>query len=371
MVSVGARSMLQEKTRFAITSGGVALAVMLVLVLNGMYHGINDRLTSYVRNSPGDLIVSQPGTRNFIGARSSLPERLQGVAEDAEGVSRVAPIVAQYVTIAPTGRSEFSLLVGYDADRGGGPWRMVEGREPRETDEVVADATIAELQGLRVGDELEVLGRDLRIVGLSEDTYTWLAGMLFVTYDGAAELVTADGDPSFLLVTLEEGREAGPVIDDLERRLGGDAAVSSRQLIAANDRELYGRFVNRTLGFMALVGFLIGTTVVGIAMYNATAERRREYGTLKAIGIPNPRLFGVVLVQALVAASVGFVVGVGLALAAGEVIAWINPRFLVLVDAPALVRTGAATLAMGALATFIPSWLVARIDPAIAFRRGV
>ncbi len=53
------RNLLQDKTRLGFSIAGVALAVMLVLILNGFVTGLNAQIGAYLDHEPGTLVVAQ------------------------------------------------------------------------------------------------------------------------------------------------------------------------------------------------------------------------------------------------------------------------------------------------------------------------
>jgi len=59
------RNLLKDKTRFVLSIGGVALAVMLILLLNGFLVGINAQIAAYRNHEPGLLVVTQDGIENL------------------------------------------------------------------------------------------------------------------------------------------------------------------------------------------------------------------------------------------------------------------------------------------------------------------
>ncbi|MBE0475707.1 MAG: ABC transporter permease [Coriobacteriia bacterium] len=370
MVRVGSRTLLQEKLRFSIAVGGVALAVALMLVLAGMYAGINRQITAYLDNAPADVVVAQQGTRNFLGASSRVPSSAIPAVRDVEGVERVSGVIAQYVVLELHGRKEFTLLVGYRPDEGTGPWAVTEGTADIGDDEVVLDEALARLRGLGVGEDLEILGREFRVAGLSHGSSTFMTGTAFVTFDSASDVAATAGNPSFLLVETAPGHEAGQVAERIDDALP-DVSASSRTRVDANDIRLFAAILKGPVGFMVGVAFLVGVMLVGLTIYTATVERSKDYGALKAIGIRNRRLYAIVLEQALLSSAVGSGLGIALAFASGAVIEYLNPRFLIAIGwwLPAAV-VGVALL-MTVLAALAPAFAVARIDPAVAFKRGV
>lgn len=369
MVRIASKSLLQDKLRFSLSAGGVAASVMLVLLLFGMYLGVNRQITAYIDNTGTDVLVAQEGTRNFLGARSLLPAGAEESASQAAGVLDVVPIVSQYAVVDVGERKEFSLIVGYKPSRGGGPWALEEGNGSLQEGQAIVDYAVSRARGLEVGDSVEILGSSFEVVGLSKGTSSWMTGTFFLTFEDASRVLATEGRPSFLLATLEPGASAEDVAARLELQVAGVTA-STRKQVDESDRQLYARILNGPMGFMVLVAFLIGTAVVGLTIYTATQERAKEYGTLKAIGIRNLRLYGLVLRQALIATLVGSVIGVLLALAAAVAIPALNPRFAIAIEPGALLVMAAISTLMGSVASLVPARAVALIEPAIAFRRA-
>src|SRR5512147_1215191 len=91
-VPVGRRLLFAERRRASLTVLGVAAALLLVLVLDGIFAGAIDRVTSYIRSSPADVFVSQSGVRTMHMSASALPADTVGAVEAVPGVAWAAPI---------------------------------------------------------------------------------------------------------------------------------------------------------------------------------------------------------------------------------------------------------------------------------------
>ena len=128
------------------------------------------------------------------------------------------------------------------------------------------------------------------------------------------------------------------------------------------------RVYDAPIGLMVAIAFVVGVLVVGLVIYTATIERRREYGAVKAIGARNRMLYRVVATQALIAAAVGAVAGVSLAYGGGAALMALRPQFLVAIEPGAVGVVLAASLVMALLAALIPARTVARLEPAEVFR---
>jgi putative ABC transport system permease protein len=66
-------------------------------------------------------------------------------------------------------------------------------------------------------------------------------------------------------------------------------------------------------GITIAIALIVGTVVAGQTFYIFTIENLRQFGALKAIGVSNRRLIGLIIMQALIVAAIGYSIGLGLA----------------------------------------------------------
>ncbi len=361
------RNLLKDKTRMALSVGGVALAVMLILVLNGFLDGMNAQITSYLDRSPGSIVLAQEDVVNLLGSTSLLPGGILAEAEAVRGVDEAIPILSQFIILDLHEKKQPAYLVGYNPRQGGGPWELAAGREPRTKREMVFDRILAGRHGLKIGDPVEVLGKDFTIVGLSNGTTSWMTSFFFIRKEAAEDLLLAPGATSFLLLTTSPGADLEDVLRELNE-LSGINALSKKEM-AANDLKLFARVFSAPLKLMVAIAFLVGTMIVGLVIYTITVERQREYGVIKAIGAANRVLYGVVLTQALAAASTGAITGVLLAYGVSRWIMAARPQFLIVFDPADAGWALLAGLGMALVAALFPARVVAGLAPAEVFRK--
>jgi putative ABC transport system permease protein len=361
------RNLFQNKTRLALSLGGVALAVMLILLLNGLLAGMNTQITSYLKRTPGEILVAQSGVSNLLGATSLLPTDILDSVQQTAGVEKAIPILSQFVILDLHGKKQPAYLVGYDTRLGGGPWELVEGRQPETEGEMVFDQVLARRHEIQVGDTYEVIGKSFEIVGLSEDTTSWMTSFIFIPKTAAESLLRAPGSTSFVLVAVNKTHAVEEVQRGLDEIPGADALLKTT--VAANDLKLFAKVFSAPLRLMVGIAFLVGVLVVGLVIYTATIERQREYGALKAIGARNSVLYQVVAAQALFSALSGSLVGVLLAYGAGQVIMLVRPQFLVTITPEDAAVAFASGLAMALAAAIFPARVIAGLAPAEVFRR--
>ncbi len=361
------KNLFSDKTRLILTMGGVALAVMLILLLNGLLDGMNSQITSYLNHSPGSIIVAQSGVSNLLGATSLIPPGIIEKANEVDGVSQVLPILSQFVILELHDKKQPAYLIGYDTFLGGGPWRMSEGRNLMKDGEIVIDSVLAQRHEIRLGDSLDLMGTDFIVVGLSRDTTSWMTSFFFIRKEDAESLVRVPGATSFLLVTPSEEASA----ETIRQRLSDMAGVEAyyKTTVAENDLKLFAKVFSAPLRLMVGIAFLVGTLVVGLVIYTATIERQREYGVLKAIGARNQILYKVVIIQAITAAAAGAAFGVPLVYLASWIIMLIRPQFLIVHDPLNIAWALIGGLGMALVGALVPARLIAGLSPAEVFSK--
>ena len=361
------RNLTRDRTRLGLSVAGVALATMLVLLLSGFLDGMNTQITSYLDHSPGSLVVAQSGIKNLLVATSVLPPGTRERVLRTEGVASAVPVLSSFVILELRGEKRSAYLVGFDPAVGGGPWRLAAGRNVRSDGEVVVDRAFARRYDLPVGGTLDLMGGHFTIVGLSDGTTSWMTSFIFVRKSAAETLFSAPGMTSFLLVAPSPGTSDA----DLRTRLAalpGISAIANDE-VAQNDVTVFSKVIGPPVRLMTGIAFLVGTLVVGLVLYSATVERRREYGVLKAIGAASRTLYGVALTQALIVTVAGAALGLALAVAEAQIVMELRPQFLVTFEVRTVAIGLAASALMAMLAVFLPARVIAGLAPADVFRR--
>ena len=144
--------------------------------------------------------------------------------------------------------------------------------------------------------------------------------------------------------------------------------VYTRAEWATRSRDYW--IVNTGIGlsmFMtAFLGALVGVVIVAQTLYSSTMEHLKEFGVVKAIGGSNADIYGILAKQALIAALVGFLIGVVPSLALQPVVARAGLKMIVPPMFVVLALIG--TLVFCLVAALVSFRKVAKIDPALVFR---
>lgn len=272
------RTLQHEKSRFAASLAGVALRVLLVLFLVGVYFGFTTGASAYIDRAGGDVWVMQAGAIDTFHSVLLLPPGLQEQIASLKGVVSAAPIHAARVAVHGGERERGLLVVGFDPARGvGGPPGVEVGVAAPGPGEIVFSRVLADELGIGVGDVIHAKDHALTVVGL-----TRLPSMTLFTYafTGAAtarELLNLGDRATYFLVRAEEGADATQLAARIERSVPGVTALTVPDFGERNTKALRDVFVP-ILGAVVLIGFISALAIVSITTYSSVRERCSEGG---------------------------------------------------------------------------------------------
>ncbi len=360
-VPLARRNLTADWRRLLASVTGVGLAVMLILLLDGMWAGIKAQTHLYTDRAGADLYVLQPGVRELHDG-GVLPLAVVDQVRSTPGVAWASAVRGTHVILDLHGTKLAPYLVGTAPGDRGGAWSIGEGRNVRADDEIVVDSVLADRHGIDVGDRLPVMGRSFRVVGLSSGTSGFMTSYVFVTHAATDELFAAEGTTSYVLV----GASDPAAVRDRLTAAGFNTLTADQ--IAANAEALASGIFGGPLRLMVIVAFAAGTLVIALTAYTTIIERQREYGIVKALGARRARLVAMAVGQTLVLAFLGLLAGGLLFLAGRGLIVTARPQFAVVLTAGAVVRAAIAALVMALLAALVPARRLAHLDPATAYR---
>jgi putative ABC transport system permease protein len=275
------------------------------------------------------------------------------------------------------GKFAVSFLVGLDdATLAGAPRKMLMGswERLREPDSVVVDKAGYILlfpgQPLELGRTLEMNDHRVTIVGISDASAPFVS--LPVMHARYSEAVNFLGRERTELSFVIARPLPGVSPKELATRIGAQTGLRAR----TTDEFMWDcvRYYLRNtgipvnFGITIAVALVVGTVVAGQTFYLFTVENLRQFGALKAIGVTNPRLIGMILLQAATAASLGFALGTGMAATFFELtLHKLATRGIVLMW-QCVALTGACILFVAIVASILSIRRVLVLEPAAVFR---
>ncbi len=118
---------------------------------------------------------------------------------------------------------------------------------------------------------------------------------------------------SFVLAEPREGQSARAVCDQIHAQTGLMAKTRSEMIWFQVGYYLENTGIPINFGITIMLGFIVGTAIAGQTFYLFTVENIKQFGALKAMGVTNLGLTGMVLLQASVVGMIGYGLGIGMA----------------------------------------------------------
>ncbi|HRQ41587.1 MAG TPA: FtsX-like permease family protein [Chloroflexota bacterium] len=369
MFKLAWRNLMHERTRLAISVGGVALAVLLILVMAGVFAGSEEHAVAYIKNQPAPLWLMQQGVENLHMSSSILPPETVRQARQVEGVAETVGLLYAGGSVDMGETQVASYIFAVDgAAPFGGPWRLVEGTGDLGLDEVVLDRDLAARYGLGLGDTVNLMGYELTIAGLSQGTFGIATSITFVNKQALAALMGVSPQAaSYVLVQTEPDANVEQVAASV-RAAVPDANLLTQAAFIASDQAMIRQMGTDIIRAMSGVAYMVGLLVIALTVYTATVERAHEYGVLKAIGANTGDLLRVVLAQASISTGLGYVAGVGLSYGVAALVGRLFPEMLILIEPGLWLRQLPVLAVITTLAALLPLGRISRLDPMVVFR---
>ena len=372
LARVALRMMLHDKLKMAGTLSGVVFAVLLSTQQAGTFMGLLYKNVMFVENTDADIWIAPPGTEAFQPGKP-IPESYVLQARVVDGVAWAEPLLYGASTIAlPSGGSEAVTLVGIKAPgMHGGPWNVVVGDPQallRPDMMFFEHADREKFGGINLGSVRELGGKRVVASGFTWGLIPFGPSYAFGEYNLIQQILRTPADrTSFGLVGVAEGRDPEAVARDIQRALPDTMVLTKAQYRQSIVRYILTRTaIGITFGTSALFGLVIGFVIVALSMFSAVLDNVREFGTLKAIGATNRDLARLLVVQAVVYALMGSLIGLAfVTFVAGKIR---SPQLAVFLPVELLIGTTLVMVFMCIFASGLALLRLRKVEPGMVFR---
>jgi len=352
----------RHKSRTFLTIFGVAIGILLFTAINSFTEGINSTMNNELSYLSGLVTVTGTGVTFQTFTMSELDESLTGELAGLSGVDEVAPLIIGSVPGVGTifGISLDDLdIVNIDVE-------PAEGRYPEEgQDEVVLGFNYAESSGLRVGDEIVSRGKKLDIVGILEYTGADEDNGVIGTFDIMQDLLGKKDKVSIIFVKPVDVSEAEPLAREIEGLF--DVQAMSEKDAARNAAEFSGQLSYMTLFLGSIAAVIAGLGIMNV-MFISVRERRKEIGTMKALGATTRTILAQIILEALLITLIGEAIGLTLSIGAVEALNTLSARVSATITPMLIINVTIFSVVLGILSGFLPAREAAKLQPAVVLR---
>lgn len=169
-------------------------------------------------------------------------------------------------------------------------------------------------QPLQLGKTLDLNDHTLKIVAIVNSSAPFVNLPVFYTrYTQAVQLVGRERNQlSFVLAKAAPGISDRQLVSRISNATGLKASTSENF-----GWETIWYYINNTgipinFGITVVIALVVGTVVAGQTFYLFTLENLKQFGVLKAIGVSNLRIVGMILMQATIVGAIGYGLGISM-----------------------------------------------------------
>jgi putative ABC transport system permease protein len=371
---------------------GVAAVITMVTIGRGATQAVSDQISSLGTN----LLMVRPGQRLGPGrdAAGSSPFKIadaEAIAAQVGGIAAVAPQSSTGVTVVQGARNWSTQVVGTsDAWFTTGNWTLAEGRVFSDVEQRAGAAVcvIGATVRRELFDNADPVGSSLRVRQFSCEVIGLLGSkgqggfgqdqddVIVLPINTVQRRLTGNTNVGTLMVSVADGADTAQVQRDIasllreRRRLApGDEnnfnVLDTQQL--AQTLSGTTQVMTMLLGAVAAVSLLVGGIGIMNIMLVSVTERTREIGIRLAIGAMEREVLLQFLIEAVVLAALGGLVGVVLATAASLALAQLM-SVPWMFDPSINFLSFAFAAVIGVVFGYFPARRAARLDPIEALR---
>ncbi len=398
-MNLASKDIRHNLARFALTTVGIGLLLMIVMGMGGIYRGLIAEALLLVDKIDADLWLVQGSTRGPFAEISRVPPNLEDRARAVPGVASARRFVSHTVQRELHGRPLRIVVQGLAWPEDRGDWvPLVAGRPLRQAHyEMIADRTL----GLALGEKVQ-LGKDVyQVVGLTKGmlgsggdgmAFFTVSDALAIQFDVPGETTRLERQARRARVEAQDLGRVQPLL--LERSLGpatgiptlappqvsavtvtlqpgADAARVAATFATWPDVTVYTTHQQidlllsgmvdksrRQIGLFRVLLVTISTIIMALIIYTLTLDKLHDIAMLKLIGARNGVIVGLILQEALLIGALAY----ALAWWLGQ---FVFPRFprLVVIETPDLLTLAAIVLGISVLASLMGIGKAMRVEP--------
>jgi putative ABC transport system permease protein len=372
---------------------GVAAVIAMVTIGNGATASVAAQINTLGENVLTLMPGQQRGATSGLRAEAKLFEEsdVEAVNSDISGVRSVAPTASKSMQAIYANANWSTTVYGvnnayFDVRN----WSVQSGRE--FTDAEIRTGGAVCIIGVKVRKQLfadqDPVGANIRLQAISCQVVGLLASkgqggmgmdqddLVLVPLHTYQRRISGDRKVSTIQIGVREGSDTKLVQNEvvtLMRQRRGIQIGQEDDFTVMNSQEFLTtltstmQILTALLGAIAAISLLVGGIGIMNIMLVSVTERTREIGIRLAIGAFDNDVMIQFLVEAVVLASLGGIIGIGLGLAASFVGCFLM-KLTFLPDLTIAVIAFVFSAMVGVVFGFFPAQKAARLDPIEALR---
>jgi len=349
----------KRPTRTIVSILAVSVGVVMIVIFVGMSQGMLKDASDRLQNVKADILFQPSGSSLLFALNNAtMPVRIKEKLLEVKGVRYVSPMLHQF------SKKKFSLVFGIDPvsfnEVSGNGIIMMKGQLFEEPFECVVDDIFEKSHKVTVGDNLDILNHNFKIVGVFK---AGISARIMVPLETLQELNNSINKASIFYITCEENDQVEDVYHFLttDERFKGYNTTKGSDIEMVMSANLPG--LKEFTAAIIIVAVLISFLVILLTMYTTITERTREIGILKSLGASKVFIINLILKESMLLTIIGIALGLSISLLVAKVLTKAYPSLPILLRPDVMIYVTLIALVSGALGSAYPAFRAAQQDP--------
>jgi len=398
---IGFNNLRRRRLRSWLTMIGIFIGIAAVVSLISLGQGLQSAVTSQFATLSTDKLTIQNAGTGLGPPGSTVVEKLTDddlrLIENVAGVELAIPRLLRMVKLEYNNAAKFTFAttvpedkekadIGYEAMS----LKIGEGRliYAGDSGKVVLGQDIVKKsefdKEIKVGKSITIQGEEFKVAGILKKSGNFqVNGIVLLIEDDLKNLFEIDNEWDLIVAQVEEPKEITEVAERLKKAIRKDRSIGSDDdddFSVETPLEAVGAVtdvinsVNLVVIGIAMISLIVGGIGIANTMYTSVLERKKEIGTMKAIGAKNSDILSIFLVESgllgLVGGIVGVLIGVGLSFGAASAANSALGLKIIAVELNLALIFSAIMFSflIGVLSGLIPSVQASKLKPVDALR---
>ena len=397
---LGVNNLRRRRLRSWLTMIGIFIGIAAVVSLISLGQGLQTAVTAQFASLSTDKLTIQNAGTGFGPPGSTVVEKLNskdvrvinrvgGVGETIPRLIRVAKIeynnIAQfkYIGSLPENKVHMNMIYesfGIEAEEG----RLL---DSGDRGKIILGSNVIEEEDfdkeIKIGKNIQIQGKEFEVIGILKTSGTLMINnAIMILEDDMKDLLEIEDEIDLIIVHVNNPKEIEKVGEKIKEALRKDRGLKEGEedFSVETPLEALGAVntilssVNAVVVGIALISLLVGGIGIANTMYTAVLERKKEIGTMKAIGARNSDILSIFIIESgllgLIGGIIGVIIGLGLSLGVAH---FANQYFgseiiLVNISIPLIASAVTFSFLIGVLSGIIPSIQASKLKPVDALR---
>jgi putative ABC transport system permease protein len=353
-------NLLRRPVRSIISVLAVAIEVIMILSIVGIFMGILNDTKQRTNGIGADLMMRPSNEKAFIGLSGApMPAKFVEVLRKMPHVAVASPVIQKFNAIP---KIEILYGIEYPSFNALKPFVFLSGGPFQGPDDAIIDDIAASADGgHRVGEQITIMDHSFRIAGIVEHGK---GGRKLLPIDTMGAMMGAEGKASLFYIKCDDPANEDAVIQEIHSTRGLE-----NYPVETIDEWLEEMTPNKIPGFnialrvVTFIAVLVGFLVIFQSMYTAVLERTREIGILKSMGASKLTIVSVVLRETAILAVAGVLVGIAGTYGVKALLGYVTPTMHFEITAHWIIQGAIIAFAGAICGALYPAWMAARKDP--------